>query len=102
MVYKETKQTKKQEELMKKEEDLNMIIFSLNKSYLKEKIKPFVVDKSILLFKIVDKYGISPQKAKEYLSILQSRGFIQIEKEVVYYYSEKHEEYLKKVIENIK
>ena len=95
------KATGKQIELQKKEEDLNTIIFSLNKSYLKEKIKPFAVDKKILLFKIVDKYGVSPTKSNDYLLILQSRGYIRIERDVVYYYPEKYEEDLKGIIKNI-
>lgn len=70
----------------KQETDLRIIINSLNNACcVKYKDKSLTVEKKILIFKIVDNCQVTPTKATEYLNILESRGTIVIDRDVVYY-----------------
>lgn len=81
----------------KVDNDLQMIINSINKFRRKYPSKSFkssvsTIDKKHLVFKIVDNCDVSPTKAKEYLDILESRGIIEIDKQIIYVLDEKKEE----------
>jgi len=72
--------------LEKAELDMKIIIHSLNYACcIKYKDRILSVDKENLIYKIVDNCNVSPSKAKEYLMILQSRGIIQIDRDLVHY-----------------
>lgn len=72
--------------LAKQETDLNIISNSLNDACcIKYKDNSLIVEKKILIFKIVDFCHVTPTKAKEYLDILESRGIVEIDRNAVYY-----------------
>ena len=68
----------------KQYQDLMILENSLFKAWLIDK-QEVVTLKSSVVFKIVDNSGVSPAKAKEYISILESRGVIRTDKEYIYY-----------------
>jgi len=87
----------------KSEEDLSIIISSLKKARAKYNEKTLVISKNDLTYKIIDNLTVSRAKAVEYIMILQSRGVITIDKDIIYF-SPKEDKQLeieaKKEIEN--
>lgn len=80
------KQPTEKYKLEKVELDLRIIMHSLNYACcIKYKDRYLIVDKENLIYKIVDNCNVSPSKAKEYLFILQSRGVIRIDRDLVHY-----------------
>jgi hypothetical protein len=73
----------------KQNEDLNMIQHSLfHACCIKYNSTNITVDKEKLIFLITDNCSVSPQKAREYLGILQARGVIDMDRELVHYKNE--------------
>lgn len=73
-------------DMFKQEDDLKTIIYSLHCACtLKYNSKSMDFNKKELIFKIVDFCHVTPNKALEYLNILESRRKITIDFERIYY-----------------
>ena len=70
--------------LEKRNEDINIIINSIQSIKFKPNETTISLDLNNLIFKIVDNCHVTQSKAKEYLEIIQSRGLITIDRSVIY------------------
>jgi len=76
----------------KSEEDINIIISSLRKARIKYKDKTLVTSKNDLIYKIVDNLTVTRDIALKYLMIIQSRGIITIDRDVICFSPKENEE----------
>jgi len=82
----------------KSDEDIGKIIASLKKAKAKYNEKTLVISKNDLVYKIVDNLNVPKAKAIEYLMIIQSRGIITIDKDIICF-SPKSDEKMRKEAE---
>jgi hypothetical protein len=92
---------KKSDELIEQEIHLNRILDSLYFKQVQDIKNPFIADKKRLIFKIVDNCKVTESIAKKYLNILESRNFIEISDNSVYYNQKKFDERKNKEIDEM-